>query len=262
MGQKIDADSLRALNLIPSSGSVTKRNHGSSEYPQLGLKVYIVGAETGEACFLGGVIEMFAKAGCKRAVSLETADLVVFTGGEDVDPQLYGEKAIKGTYFNVGRDNREMDEYARAVGLEKPMFGICRGMQFLHVMDGGKLYQDTNKHTFTHNIRTLDGEIIRASSMHHQMCIENDHCFPIAWAEKEGHSGRYETASKEIQDPKHLDLEGAVYPGIKAIAVQGHPEVGGYSEYTAWCLTQIKEFLEEKAYVMGSNSKTIVKVTS
>jgi len=228
-----------------------ERKHAPSvSYPELGLKILIVGN-----CFLGGAIELFARAGCTRAERIEDAELIVFLGGEDVDPSLYGERPLNCTYFNTKRDAVEIDVFTKALSLGIPMFGICRGMQFLHVMDGGKLWQDVRNHTSTHNIIDNDGNIIRASSMHHQMCIENDTCFPLAYAEEKGHGHTYKAASKTLMSPDELDLEAAVYPNIKAIAVQGHPEVGGYPEYSSWCLTQIKDFLEEDR-LMGDNSKT------
>lgn len=241
-------------NLIPTNDSETTRSHGNDEYPKLDLKIFIVGK-----CFLSGVIEMFAKAGCKAATTVEEADLLVFTGGEDIDPALYGEQCLRNTHFNAARDEREIDIFTKAVSLGKPMFGICRGMQLLHALNGSKLYQDVGNHTYTHNIIDMDGNTIRASSMHHQMCIEDDTVFPIAYAAVKGYGEYYVTHSKEVHDPNHNDLEGAIYPNINAIAVQGHPEVGGYPEYTIWCLNRIAEYLDEK-FVMGSNSKQMKDV--
>lgn len=240
--------------LIPTNTSKTTRRHSDDEYPQLDLKIFIVGT-----CFIGGVIEMFTKAGCKRADSVKDCDLLVFTGGEDVDPALYGEKALRYTHFNEARDAREIDIYTEAVALGKPMFGICRGMQLLHVLNGGKLYQDVENHTSTHNIIDMEGNIIRASSMHHQMVIEDDSMFPIAYAQTKGHGRSYSSFGKILNDPAHLDCEAAIYPNINAVCVQGHPEVGGYVDYTIWCLNQIDIFLNDK-YVMGQNTKPITEV--
>lgn len=255
MMQKTTTELLRGAGVLPSDGAETKRRHGDDEYPRLGLKVFIVGS-----CFLSGVIEMFAKAGCRRAESIEDADLLCFTGGEDVDPRLYGEEPIKGTYFSVTRDERECDIFAKAVELSKPMFGICRGMQFLHVMNGGKLYQDVDRHGFAHPLTLLDGTRTTwfASSMHHQMCIDNATTFPLAFAP--GHSKRYESYDAESKTTRtfstdtNLDLEAAAYPNIRAIAVQGHPEVGGYPEFTIWALNELKYFLDNDCKVgSGAN---------
>lgn len=234
----------------PTNDSTTTKKHENTEYPNLGLKVFFVGS-----CFLTGAIELFAKAGCKGSPTLEEADLVVFLGGEDVDPSLYGEKAHKETYFNADRDAREIDAFTECLRLGKPIFGICRGMQFLHVMAGGKLWQHVRNHGMSHLIKDIEGNVVRASSMHHQMCREFADCFPIAYAladnGKAAWSGSYEDGEGvRVLSSDYEDLEAAVYPNITAIAVQGHPEVGGYSEYSIWCLQQIKEFLTER-YIMG-----------
>ncbi len=149
-----------------------------------------------------------------------------------------------------------MDIFTKALSLGIPMFGICRGMQFLGVMNGNKLWQHVHNHAIggTHEIVDIKtGEKIQASSMHHQMVIENDTTFPLAYAT--GRSGTYIAASQELSSNVYDDLEACVFPNINAIALQGHPEVGGTPHYTAWCLTQVEEFLDEIKYNMGDNSK-------
>lgn len=54
-------------------------------------------------------------------------DLVLFTGGEDVDPSMYNEKIGKYTSINQNRDLIENEVYSRFYG--RPLFlGICRGL--------------------------------------------------------------------------------------------------------------------------------------
>jgi gamma-glutamyl-gamma-aminobutyrate hydrolase PuuD len=231
-----------------------KRKHADVDYPQLNLNVHIVGS-----CFLDGAITLFAKAGCRRAASLEESDLVVYLGGADIDPALYGESALRCTSFSAARDAVEIDVFSEALTNDIPQFGICRGMQFLAAMNGSKLYQDVDNHTSTHNIVDTTGRVLRASSMHHQMVIEDDDMIPLAYAEQKGHGRSYHTFSKLRTDPTHNDLEAAIFPNIGAIGVQGHPEVGGYPEYSAWCLEQVKSFLNDKA-MMGHNSRSTAYV--
>src|SRR5690606_1387129 len=84
------------------------------------LRVYVVG---------GGFqyLKMFFDAGMKGARSVEDANIICFTGGEDVDPRMYNQKPIQATFFNPKRDAFEAGIYGEALALKKPMVGICRG---------------------------------------------------------------------------------------------------------------------------------------
>ena len=70
-------------------------------------------------------------------------DGFLFTGGEDLDPALYGQKKDEFCGSIVPqRDAREMKLFRLAFEQEKPIFGICRGIQLMNVAMGGTLYQD------------------------------------------------------------------------------------------------------------------------
>lgn len=219
-----------------------------SNYPQFpeGFRVWIEGQ-----CFRAGAVAMFAKAGCKAANSPEESDLVVFLGGEDIDPALYGEKKHHKTGgCNIRRDERECDLFDKCVENNIPMFGICRGMQFIHARTGNKLYQHVLGHAAgPHLIVDVEtGEKILATSMHHQMCIESPTIIPLAYAVEGTTQGAvYEYYGGAIHNATHKDLEAAIYLEFRAIAVQGHPEVasGRTEEYTVWCINRILDFLVE-----------------
>lgn len=74
---------------------------------------------------------------------VELCSGVLFTGGQDVSPALYGEDIL---YDNVGccpdRDAMESIVLKLAMEQDKAILGICRGIQFINVSLGGKLYQD------------------------------------------------------------------------------------------------------------------------
>jgi putative glutamine amidotransferase len=73
----------------------------------------------------------------------DTFDGFLFTGGHDVNPNLYGEQAepVCGRPCEE-RDLMEAILFERAVALDKPIFGICRGIQLFNALLGGTLYQD------------------------------------------------------------------------------------------------------------------------
>ncbi|MEA4854563.1 MAG: gamma-glutamyl-gamma-aminobutyrate hydrolase family protein [Christensenella sp.] len=73
-----------------------------------------------------------------------TFDGFLFTGGQDVLPALYGETPIEQCDdYAPERDKMEQKLFEKAVmELNKPAFGICRGIQLFNVLLGGTLYQD------------------------------------------------------------------------------------------------------------------------
>jgi putative glutamine amidotransferase len=73
----------------------------------------------------------------------ERLDGIVFPGGEDVDPQAYGEERIADlNIIEPSRDRVELRLAQWAYDDDIPVLGICRGQQLLNVAYGGTLYQD------------------------------------------------------------------------------------------------------------------------
>src|SRR5690606_12977256 len=72
-----------------------------------------------------------------------TLDGLLFTGGHDISPSLYGQapSAKCGTVI-VERDEMEKLLFQLALQRDLPMLGICRGIQLFNALLGGTLYQD------------------------------------------------------------------------------------------------------------------------
>lgn len=67
---------------------------------------------------------------------------LVLTGGADVDPARYGEaQHPETTGLRPDRDAWELDLLTRALDLDLPVLGVCRGTQVLNVGLGGSLTQ-------------------------------------------------------------------------------------------------------------------------
>lgn len=189
-------------------------------------KVYVVG---------GGFeyIRMLWNLGCDGAKGLDDADVVLFTGGEDVNPELYGEPVMAKTQFNRFRDDRERAIYHGALERELPMVGICRGGQFLNVMNGGKLWQHVTDHTGNHVARVEvppfnEGDkrrTIIVTSTHHQMMIPTDDAIVLLTANEaeEKNSPTLAKLGKSKDDP---DTEVVWYDDTKCLCFQPHPEFG------------------------------------
>jgi putative glutamine amidotransferase len=86
-------------------------------------------------------------------------DGLILQGGADIDPRCYGEEPTHtvGTVDRT-RDRFELELLRGFVGVGKPVFGICRGMQLLNVALGGSLYQDLNHDGATVNPHVQEGE--------------------------------------------------------------------------------------------------------
>ncbi|HVF41175.1 MAG TPA: gamma-glutamyl-gamma-aminobutyrate hydrolase family protein, partial [Gemmatimonadaceae bacterium] len=70
-------------------------------------------------------------------------DGLLLTGGEDVDPSLYGQDPHeKAGQPNRARDDTEIALVLAAKELHKPVLAICRGPQLVNVALGGTLIQD------------------------------------------------------------------------------------------------------------------------
>ena len=70
-------------------------------------------------------------------------DGFLFTGGQDVSSELYHAKPLEGLVETCAkRDALEGLVLSMALEADKPILGICRGLQFINAYLGGTLYQD------------------------------------------------------------------------------------------------------------------------
>ena len=114
---------------------------------------------------------------------LEDAKLVIFTGGSDINPAIYGQ-ANKFSQFNPQRDTAEIEVLRRCLILGKKMLGVCRGHQLINAYLGGLLVQDITEqlntvHDADHELEIVDaGGIIpnifsdSVNSLHHQGVVK------------------------------------------------------------------------------------------
>jgi len=88
-------------------------------------------------------------------------DGFILTGGVDVHPDFYNGKPVynnsPGT-FQPERDAFEEKIYRYSQEKKLPVLGICRGMQLINVLEGGKLIQDLDNGNERHRKEELDKE--------------------------------------------------------------------------------------------------------
>lgn len=74
--------------------------------------------------------------------TLDALDGLILTGGEDIDPAVYGEEAHPETFgVRADRDRAELALLRGALERDLPVLGICRGSQVINVGLGGGLHQ-------------------------------------------------------------------------------------------------------------------------
>jgi gamma-glutamyl-gamma-aminobutyrate hydrolase PuuD len=221
-------------------------------YPELWLKVYVSGPPGDQQ----GFPEMFCRARCYKADTPEEADLVVFTGGTDVDPSLYAPAETKvhpSVYLSEYRDKSDLELYAKCYELGIPMFGVCRGAQFGAVMNGCELYQDVDGHNGGHHTMFLkEGGSINVSSVHHQMVVRSDNMELIGWSKES--DKRFVNATL-VEHGSQEDVEAFFFEDSCFFGVQGHPEYKGYSTFTNWCFKQIEDLIVNNPNVVATNGK-------
>ena len=163
--------------------------------------------------------------------SLRICDALVFPGGIDVDPELYGEKPNEG----LGRIDRALDDFwidsARyAVSNRIPVLGICRGLQLLNVFLGGTLYQDIkSERQGSINHRQ---EISRSSTSHRVSIYEDTRLYRILGAKSIAVNSLHHQAVKSRAEGLKISsrssedkvVESMESPDGLIIAVQWHPE--------------------------------------
>ena len=148
-------------------------------------------------------IAALQKLGAETVVAEGAADAadfdgLVLCGGGDPEPALYGQKN-QGSYgIDPLRDRLELSCIHSFLKREKPILGICRGMQLLNVAFGGSLHQHlTNAQLHlapgeevSHPLQTdgfikkLYGRRLMVNSSHHQGIDRLGRgLIPAAWAE-------------------------------------------------------------------------------
>ena len=74
---------------------------------------------------------------------VELCDGFLFVGGPDIEPWRYGQELLPECGAqNVQRDAMEWKLMEAALAADKPILGVCRGIQVLNTVLGGTLYQD------------------------------------------------------------------------------------------------------------------------
>lgn len=207
------------------------------------MKVYVVGGDTNYVNFIKDV---------EIVNRLQDAQLVVFTGGEDVTPSFYGCKKHRTTFNCFSRDQEEKDIFDKIDPKKQVCYGSCRGSQWLCVMNGGKLVQNVSNHAigYTHAISNGD-KVYQITSTHHQMQYPfdlNDKDYDILYTSYGIRSDYYEGDKINPDTIAYREPEIVLYHREelpKCLAVQGHPEMIPDSPVAEMINNLIKDLVNE-----------------
>jgi hypothetical protein len=184
-------------------------------------KFYVVGGSKNYANWMGG----------KIVDSFDEANIIVYTGGEDITPSLYKEIPHPTTFSNIERDKEEIEVFNKAKEAGKHIIGICRGSQFLCVMAGGSLVQHQENPKYIHEINTFNEKKLWVNSTHHQAQypwkLKKDKFKLLGWSLGVSNfhfNGEEKEIVNDIIDGGK-EVEMVYYPEIKSLAIQSHPEM-------------------------------------
>jgi len=183
--------------------------------------------------------------------TLDALDGLLFSGGADLDPDLYGAEAHPATNgVRPARDRAELALLEGALARDMPVLAVCRGVQVLNVARGGDLVQHLpdvvgdERHRETagvfseHPVRIEDdsklgsllGDHAPVKSSHHQgVGAVGRGLREVAWAD----DGTIEA----LEDPDRTFAVGVLW----------HPEVGEDMKLFEALVAEAKAYRERRA---------------
>lgn len=185
------------------------------------------------------------------------ADLLLLTGGEDINPEIYGDIPYERLWFNPSRDIEEIRLYKEAIKHKIPIWGTCRGHQLLSALNGCKLFQDVTNHAgqnhsmIARKLGTEKYAEMTTNSLHHQMVnpfVETADPNVILAFSPSRRSSRYVgSEGKTMEVPKNfVEVEGIYFPSTLSVGIQGHPEMSYNETFVNYCIDLLNELFEEK----------------
>jgi putative glutamine amidotransferase len=200
-----------------------------------GEKLVGVNRDYTDAVHLGGALPVVlppAKEEVDILNQLEMIDLLIVSGGADLQPSLYGEvPSPLLERVSPERDQYEMQLVRLAHAQGMPIFGICRGLQLINVAFGGKLYQDLSEFGASAVLHRHADQ--RQACMHPVEVVESTLLYEI-FQQKELQTNSYHHQGIKLLAPEFRVnayaadglIEGVEKPGgAFLVAVQWHPEM-------------------------------------
>lgn len=169
-----------------------------------------------------------------NANSVEECDGIVLSGGEDVHPKFYNKpeylSLLNAKDIDEKRDEFEWKVIEKSFSLQKPVLGICRGLQIANVFLGGTLIYDIPKvlNRFEH------GKIDGVDQLHTVNVVTNSLLYNITGTGTgEINSAHHQSVDEPAKDLEVIANSGSIIEGMQwkkpenkswLLLVQWHPE--------------------------------------
>ncbi len=220
-------------------------NHNTRQNPEATRQI-ILSRAYADAIAAAGAVPVVTAEHCPDELAI-VCDGLVLSGGEDIEPELFGETILNDTVvLDTQRSQFEIPLIRAFMKAGKPILAICRGSQILSCLLGGDLYQDLVEqrglHHMDKNLRhkvncaegslmhRLFGESVLVNSTHHQAVRDVAPGFWVTALSEEGIVEAYEHSELPIW------------------ATQFHPErlTGSWSDGSTPDFSALFEFFVEQ----------------
>lgn len=159
-----------------SGGRILSEGPGLTGVPKMSINT-----DYSDAVFAAGGLPVIIPPVCtEKQISdyVSVCDGIIISGGMDISPILYGENPINECgAFDLEVDKSHIALIKETMRAEKPLLGICRGMQLINVALGGTLYQDISsqiKNSSGHRFNFLRDDVVHKVNIN-----ENSSLFEI-----------------------------------------------------------------------------------
>jgi putative glutamine amidotransferase len=182
---------------------------------------------------------------------LDVLDGLIFSGGNDLEPDEYGAQAHpETTGTNPERDRGELSLLEGALARDMPVLAVCRGLQVLNVARGGDLVQHLPEQVGHEDHRAVKG----AFSDHGVRLDDSSRLGSVLGAEvpavKSHHHqglGRVGEGLRETAWADDGTVEAVEDPDKRfAVGVLWHPEAGDDAKLFEALVAEARAYKEEK----------------
>jgi putative glutamine amidotransferase len=234
--------------------------------PVVGVTTYLTRAQWGvwdvEAALLPAayVTSVQRAGGCALLVPpgddvedvLDRMDGLIFSGGSDLDPELYGQEAHAETKGVVTeRDRFELELLRAALARDLPVLAVCRGSQVLNVARGGDLEQHLpdvvgdEKHKHTPGV--FADHAVHVDEASRLAGIVGRNAAPVKSHHHQGY-GRIGEGLREVAWAEDGTVEALEDPSASfVVGVLWHPEEGEDSGLFEALVSEARRYREERA---------------